>query len=146
MNSLNYHYRYRLRVRSHPFISIDFPIGILNCVHGDDLSTERETGPVQKSRENGKENGKWPPAWNGEKNGSRNGKNLRKMAKIPFGHFSISVPFSIFFCNSGVKIAYLDLSWNKLNLSYNSDYSGISEWSQLQFPSPCLPIDHFSRN
>ena len=50
--------------------------------------TEWETGPTQKSRENGKENGngsgaemaeKWPPKW---KNGPQNG---------IIGHFSISV-------------------------------------------------------
>ena len=64
--------------------------------------TEWETGPEQKSRQNGKENGKWPHAWNGRKMAGQN------QAKIPFSraffhfdcHFSAISgvgPFAIFF-------------------------------------------------
>ena len=60
--------------------------------------TEGETGPTQKSRENGKENGKWPQARNGRKMAAK----MRKWSpKWDFGgHFSAISglgPFSIFF-------------------------------------------------
>ena len=77
--------------------------------------TEWETGPTQKSRENGKENGKWPQARNGQKMAAemekwpKKGQNPILGPIFPFrlaifwpfrawGHFPFSFPFSRDFC------------------------------------------------
>ena len=58
-------------------------------------STEWETGPAQKSGENGKENGKWPLAWNGRKMATEMGKMEKKLGRGSGGVKSTGVSQSV---------------------------------------------------